>query len=135
MSIRIVGFVPCMLAGYVISVAIETPVLLLGLRPKYSFGQKLWAGVLLTACSYPFVCFVFPFIFPRDSALSILYIPVAETFAPLFEGFLFWLWFTKRESLKRKATWRDILTIIAANLASFGIGEFLKYTGVIDFVC
>jgi hypothetical protein len=60
---------------------------------------------------------------------------VAETFAPLFEGFLFWLWFTKRESLKRKATWRDILTIIAANLASFGIGEFLKYTGVIDFVC
>ncbi len=49
---------------------------------------------------------------------------VAETFAPLAECLLFW--FTWRNEIPdRRSGWRDMAAIVAANLASFSLGELL----------
>jgi hypothetical protein len=49
--------------GFLITVLIETPILLIGLSPRHSLRRRLAAGVWLTACSYPVVILVFPLIF------------------------------------------------------------------------
>ena len=82
------------------------------------------AGVWLTACTYPIVVLVLPLLFAPDHRT--LYLVVAETFAPLAECALFWLAFGKTEELNRASMWRDFITIIIANLASFGAGEVLN---------
>jgi hypothetical protein len=46
--------------GYLLTILIETPILLLGLSPKVSFKQNLLCGVWLTACTYPVVILVMP---------------------------------------------------------------------------
>ncbi|MBV9242275.1 MAG: hypothetical protein JO314_09735, partial [Acidobacteria bacterium] len=46
--------------GYLFTIAIETPVLLLGLSKKVPVRQRLWLGVWLTACTYPIVILVMP---------------------------------------------------------------------------
>lgn len=109
--------------GYVVTILIETPILLLGLSPNVSFRQKLFCGVWLTASTYPIVVLVLPAIFfdqPRA-----LYLFIAETFAPVAECLLFWLAFRKRELLKANDWVRCFTAIVVANLASFGIGEIL----------
>ena len=74
--------------GYLFTIMIETPVLLVGLSRKVSFKQKLWCGVWLTACTYPIVILVLPAVFFGSS--RVLYLFVAETFAPVAECVLFW---------------------------------------------
>lgn len=111
--------------GYVLTILIETPVLMLGLSPKISLRQKLWCGVWLTACTYPIVVLVLP-------ALSLeysrnLYLLVAETFAPLAECVLFWLAFRGKDLLATNDWIRSFAAIVIANLTSFGIGEILNY--------
>jgi hypothetical protein len=54
---------------------------------------------------------------------------VAETFAPVAECILFWLAFGNTEGLGNRSMWRDLITIILANLASFGIGEMMNAWG------
>ena len=103
--------------GYAISVAIETPVLLLGLAPEHSLGRRLLAGVWLTACTYPVVILVLPVLFDPGSD-RLRYLLFAETFAPIAECTLFCLAF---RPLRKPA--RDCVVIILANLASFGLGE------------
>lgn len=66
--------------GYLFSVAIETPVLIFGLSPRHTLRQRLFAGLWLTACTYPVVALVMPTLF--DGASRALYLFVAETFAP-----------------------------------------------------
>jgi hypothetical protein len=57
------------------------------------------------------------------------YLLVAETFAPVAECTLFWLAFRGR-IIMSAADWSvSFLTIIAANLASFGVGEIFNYYG------
>src|SRR5829696_48346 len=73
--------------GYLLTILIETPVLLNGLSPKISFRQRLWCGVWLTACTYPIVVLVLPALM-QDSPRN-LYLFVAETFAPLGECLFF----------------------------------------------
>jgi hypothetical protein len=131
MSIDIVGMVPCVVTGYLLTVAVETAVLFVGLQRKYSWKQKLAAGFILTGISYPFVCFVFPRLFPPFIPNS-LYLWVAEIFAPVSECLAFWLLFNKREW--HRSVWRNMATIVAANLTSFLFGELLKHTHVINFV-
>jgi hypothetical protein len=46
--------------GYVLSILVETPVLLIGLSPTHSLAAKLFAGVWLTACTYPIVVLAMP---------------------------------------------------------------------------
>ncbi len=110
--------------GYLVTILIETPVLLLGLSPKVSFKQKLWCGVWLTACTYPIVVLALPAIFLENSRA--LYLIVAETFAPLAECFLFWLMFRGKEMLGTSDWIRCFIAIVIANLASFGLGEILN---------
>ena len=111
--------------GYLLTILIETPVLLVGISPKISLRQKLWCGVWLTACTYPIVVLVLPALM-QDVSRN-LYLLVAETFAPVGECFLFWLAFGGREDLTAKDWWRCLTAIVLANLASFGIGEIFNY--------
>jgi hypothetical protein len=113
--------------GYLFTIAIETPVLLIGLASKVPLKQKLWCGVWLTACTYPIVVLVLPAIFFGQS--RILYLAIAETFAPVAECILFWLAFRGKSILDASDWVRCFVTIIIANLASFGAGEILNYYG------
>jgi len=110
--------------GYLFTILIETPILVLGLSRRHSLKRKLFAGVWLTACTYPIVTLVLPLIFDQHSRA--LYLLVAETFAPVAECALFWLAFGERKHLGRPCMWRDFGAIIVANLASFGIGEVMN---------
>jgi len=110
--------------GYALTVLVETPILLIGLSPRHSLRRKLLAGVWLTACTYPIVTLVLPLMFAPESRTP--YLLVAETFAPVAECVLFWIAFGQEELLGKRTMWRDFAAIIAANLASFGLGELLN---------
>jgi hypothetical protein len=99
--------------GYLLTVAIETPILLLGLSSQHSPRRKCLASLWLTACTYPVVVLVLP------PLAGPHYLWVAETFAPLTEVSLF-LWVFP--SVRRL---RDAVAIIVANLASFAAGWWL----------
>jgi hypothetical protein len=110
--------------GYLFTIAVETPILLVGLSSRHSLARRLFAGVWLTACTYPIVILVLPLVFdPAEQRL--LYVLVAETFAPLAECALFWAAFGQREEVGKWSMWRDLLAIALANLASFAIPEYL----------
>jgi len=110
--------------GYLLSILIETPILLIGLSRRHPFRRKLFAGVWLTACTYPIVVLVLPLLFAPDQRT--LYLIVAETFAPAAECVLFWLAFGNKEAVGTRSVSRDFTAIIVANLASFSIGELLN---------
>jgi hypothetical protein len=107
--------------GYLLTILIETPILLLGLSSKLSFRHKLLCGIWLTACTYPIVVLVLPTLVYGEPRW--IYLAVAETFAPVAECLLFWLAFRGSE-VKRV---RSFVVIVIANLASFGVGEVLNY--------
>ena len=111
--------------GYLLTILVETPILIFGLSPKLSFKQKLLCGIWLTACTYPIVILVLPAIF-LDYSRN-LYLIVAETFAPVGECFLFWLAFRGKSLLDSNDWIRSFIAIVIANLASFGIGEIFNY--------
>jgi hypothetical protein len=113
--------------GYLLTILIETPILLLGLSPRHSFKRKIFAGVWLTACTYPIVVLVLPLVLAHASRM--VYLVIAETFAPVAECALFWLAFGKDEELGRLSMWRDFGAIVVANLASFMAGEILNAYG------
>lgn len=100
--------------GYLFTIAIETPILLLGLSRHHSIKRRLLSGIWLTACTYPIVVLVMPLLLPRA-----LYLLIAETFAPVAECLLFWVAFGK------ETRWRDFGVIVVANLASFLIGALI----------
>jgi hypothetical protein len=110
-------------AGYALTVAIETPVLLLGLSRAHGPWRRLGAGLWLTACTYPLVVLVLPVVIPAAAGRA-LYLAAAETAAPALECLLFALAFHRGEP-DRRARLRDFAAIVAANLLSFGIGEWL----------
>ena len=110
--------------GYCLSILIETPILLVGLAPRHSLKRKLFAGIWLTACTYPIVTLVLPLLFVNKSRL--IYLIFAETFAPVAEWVLFWLAFGKESEVGTGSMWRDFAAIVIANLASFASGELLN---------
>ena len=110
--------------GYALTILIETPILIIGLSRRHSIKKRLLAGVWLTACTYPIVTLVLPLLFNHNQ--RILYLLVAETFAPVAECVLFWLAFSQAEDPGSRAMWRDFIAIVIANLASFGLGEVLN---------
>jgi len=109
--------------GYLLTVAVETPVLLLGLSPRHTPARRLAAGLWLTACTYPVVVLVLPVLL--EGAPRAAYLLAAETFAPAAECLLFLAAFHSRDRTTRSPTRRDFAAIIAANLASFAFGELL----------
>jgi hypothetical protein len=113
--------------GYLLTVLIETPILVLGLSPRHSLKRRIFAGVWLTACTYPVVVLVLPSFFDDSSRLN--YLLVAEIFAPVFECLLFWLAFRKERDGRKESDspmWRDFGVIVLANLMSFAAGEVLN---------
>ena len=112
--------------GYLLSIAVEAPILVVALSRCHPLRHRLFAGLWLTACTYPIVVLVMPLAF--DSS-RVLYLVVAETFAPVAECALFWLAFGDRGEWGRASMWRDFAVITVANLASFGAGELLGARG------
>ncbi len=117
--------------GYLLTIFIETPILLVGLSHRHSWTVRFFAGVWLTACTYPIVVLVLPLCFDLESQRS-LYLAVAETFAPVAECALFWAAFGSRQEWGRRSMARDLLAVTLANLASFGIGEGLRCWGWLE---
>lgn len=113
--------------GYLFTIAIETPILLIALSRRHSIKRRLAAGVWLTACTYPIVVLVLPLMLTSSSRT--VYLLVAETFAPVAECMLFWLAYGKSEDLGRPSMWHDFAAITVANLASFLGGELLNHYG------
>ena len=111
--------------GYLLTVAVEAPVLIAGLSKTLTPGRRLFAGFWLTACTYPVVVLVLPPLF-ADSSRA-LYLAVAETFAPAAECALFYLAFGGKVGGGVK--WRDFGAVVAANLLSFLFGEVLNAYG------
>ena len=113
--------------GYLLTVAIETPVLLLFLAPRHPLRRRLLAGLWLTACTYPVVVLVLPVLF--EGAPRAAYILTAEVFAPAAECALFLTAFPSRRDAAPPTSLRDCAAITAANLASFAAGELLAARG------
>jgi hypothetical protein len=113
--------------GYLFTILIETPILLIGLSQRHPIKRRFFAGVWLTACTYPIVVFVIPLLFAISSRA--VYLIMAETFAPVAECVLFWLAYGEAEQFGKASMWRDFAAIIVANLASFLGGEVLNAYG------
>ena len=75
---------------YLITVAIETPILYAGLGTQHSRGRRIFAGFWLNACTHPMVTLFFPHWFDPTTDRP-LYLLVSETFAPLAECLIFWI--------------------------------------------
>lgn len=110
-----------LLAGYTTTVAIELPILLGGLSPRHAYWDRVYAGLWLTACTYPIVVLVLPLLLVSSFGRP-LYLLIAETFAPLAECLLFYFVVSKVE-FRRQTLLRDCTAIVVANLASFLTGE------------
>jgi predicted Na+-dependent transporter len=118
--------------GYLVTILIETPILCFGLSKLHPLSRRLFAGVWLTACTYPIVTLVLPLLLGNHSRT--VFLIVAETFAPVVECILFWLAFGSRKAWDDRSVWRDFATIVAANLASFAVGELLNLWEWFGFV-
>ena len=110
--------------GYLATVAIELPVLVVGLSARHSFRDRILAGLLLTAFTYPVVICVLPPLVWGPYGRG-WYVLVAEIFAPLAECLLFRIAFGRGDGQDAdpRADRRDMIAIVAANLLSFGLGE------------
>jgi hypothetical protein len=115
-----------LIPGYLFTISIETPILLLGLSPRHSFGRRIFCGFWLTACTYPIVVLVLPMFFDVTND-RVCYLIVAESVAHFGECALFWAAFGTREEFGKLSMWRDLATVFFANLASFLAGELLFY--------
>ena len=119
--------------GYVLTVALEMPVLLLGLSRKYPLKHRIFAGFWINAVSYPIVVLTLPVLF--DAATHRwLYTVVAETFAPAVECLLFAVLFHRKNEITWKQRTQDFATIIGANLFSFLFGDWLLHTAFGEFL-
>lgn len=106
--------------GYLFTVAVELPVLLVGLAPRHPIRDRVVAGLALTAFTYPIVVCVLPPLVWQPWGRG-WYLAVAETFAPLAECILFRLvWGVGPD---HRSAVRDCGAIVVANLLSFGLGE------------
>ena len=109
--------------GYLFTVAVELPLLLVGLSPRHSIRDRILAGLALTAFTYPIVICVLPPLVWVPWGRG-WYLLVAETFAPVAECLLFRAAFGPAPT--RAAAIRDAAAIVLANLASFGLGELMN---------
>ena len=116
------------LVGYLLTVLIETPILLLGLSDFHRFRDRIIAGFWLTAFSYPIVILVlFPLM--NQGFHRWQYLAVAEVYAPVSECLLFWFAYEQPSQVDRKFVIRDMGAIVLANLCSFVVGELLGRSG------
>jgi hypothetical protein len=107
---------------WVATVAIETTVLAVLLSPRHGWRVRLFAGMWLSACTLPVVWLALPDALPMTFSRAAV-VAVAEVFALLTECGIFWWAFIRPRPPDRRATIRDLVAIVAANLASFVTGE------------
>lgn len=108
--------------GYLLTIAIEIPILLFGLSSGHPMMRRLIAGCWLTACTYPIVILVLPLTVGVWWG-NVAYLAVGETSAPIAECLLFRAAFPL-PALRSDAV-RDMTAIAVANFASFLIGLML----------
>lgn len=111
-----------LLPYYFATVALEAPFIIFGMPKTYSLKIRIFSAFWLTACSYPIVNVVTRQLLLPDFG-PVVWLAVAETFAPLAEFFLFWFTFARK-----KSPWkcrREFVVILLANLLSFGAGVVL----------
>jgi hypothetical protein len=121
-------FLKQLLIGYLLTVIIETMVLVTGLSKRNSLAVGLFAGMWLTACTYPAVNVIIPILF-KSKGLGLAEIATSETFAAVAECALFWAAFGRHGESERRSMLQDFVAIFFANLASFGFGELLFTMG------
>jgi hypothetical protein len=119
--------------GYLLSITIETPILLFGLSARHPMSRRLFAGIWLTACTYPIVALVLPQVFDIEKQ-RFLYLLVGESIAHFGECALFWMAFGTKEEWGRRSMWQDFVAILLANWASFSAGELLHKLGAFNFL-
>jgi hypothetical protein len=109
--------------GYLLTILIEAPILMIGLSPRHPWTHRLFAGVWLTACTYPIVVLVLPLLFTEMGVDIVahrwIFLLPAEAFAHFGECALFWMAFGKRDLFNTRSFWRDMAVVFFANLASF----------------
>ncbi len=119
MSIGILWLV--LILGYLLTVLIEIPILIVGLPRKYPITETIVNGLLLTAITYPVVIMVLPAIFTGMGIENrLLFLAVAESFAPITEV-LFFRYLIGRPLAGQLD--REAAVIVVANLMSFLLGE------------
>ena len=105
--------------GYLATVALEAPWLLLGLSKDRTIAQRIIASFWLTACTYPVVAVVLPLLLSR-SLNYWGYLVVAEGFAILTECSLYHYAF---RSIHASSRHQDTIVITTANICSLTIGS------------
>jgi hypothetical protein len=114
-----------MLFWYLVTIAVETAILVVALSPRHPLKHRIFAGVWLTACTYPILWLVLPsFIDPQQHRA--LYEWVGETFVAVAECLLFWVAFGRTEPRTRRYFVQDMLAVILANVASYKFGLLLQ---------
>jgi hypothetical protein len=108
--------------SYLITIAIEAPILWVALAPVHRWPSRLFAGVWLTACTYPLLGLVLPLALDPHTQRG-WYALVGETLVPLAECLLFWVAFIQHRQLPRRVVVRDMAAIVLANLVSYGLPE------------
>ncbi len=108
--------------GYLLTITIEIPILLIGLSSCHSFRRRVVAGFWLTACTYPVVILVLPLTVGVWWG-RLAYLVTAEIFAPIAECLLFRVAFPI--PVRRGNAVRDMAAITAANLGSFVFGYWM----------
>lgn len=123
------GAVANFAVAWALTVGIESVVLWFGLAPRHTAGTRVFAGLWLSSCTLPVVHFVFPAL--RGLGVSAAgWIGLAELFAPVAECLLFALVLAPGSAaahgvIPRGERGRDFAAIVAANLASVGVGLLL----------
>ena len=120
--------------NYLLTIALETPILLFLLANRHPWPRRLFAGIWLTACTYPVVWIVLPLTVWQWWGYAV-YLVVAETFAPLAECGLFWMAFPAAtptdsrdpQAASGKSIGLDCSAIVIANLVSFLLGGLIVH--------
>ena len=118
-----------LIPGYLITISIETPVLVVGLSRPHPLARRLFAGIWLTACTYPLIVLVVPVLLPQDRH-PVAYLVVAEGIAHFGECVLFWAAFHAGRRITWRHRWQDYAAVFLANLCSFLGGEWLHWRGI-----
>jgi hypothetical protein len=110
-----------LICGYLLTILIEIPILIMGLPRKFAVKDTIVNGLLLTAITYPVVVLVLPAIFTGMGIENrVLFLAVAESFAPITEV-LFFRYLIDQPLAARLD--REAAVIVVANLTSFLLGE------------
>jgi hypothetical protein len=117
------------LRDWALTVLIEGAVLWVALEPAHPPRRKLLAAWWLSTCTLPIVQFVFPMLAAVGWSRW-AWLTAAEVFAPAVECMLFAVLVTHQSDGERRASTRDLLAIVLANLVSFGAGVLLHAAGL-----